>query len=136
MTETQELHRLLFNTCKSHPSRVIFIEAWVRVEKIEEVFQITEVDAISYQLAHYDEDDAKTEIFEIDPKDWDVVLPGYYLMAGLFNIRWDSDDYRRWTYLEAEIVEFDFQVSIEEHDSYQQRFESINTESSDDLFNI
>lgn len=115
-----DLDEILFEVCSSQPIRKLFVQAWVKIESEEDLMSlwITDVDWTLISLGIWDDEEAlKDEIREIDVMNNSVIQPGCYIMRALFDIKTDSDDYRRWDYLESKMVEFDFMCTIEEHDN-------------------
>lgn len=134
MAEAQDLDQLLFDVCSEQRPRRLFVYAWAKIIQDDGSFSIDEIAWADIMLGHFPEDDLKDNLSDIDPKQYGVTEPGCYIMRGLFNIKTDSDDHRRWDYLEENIIEFDFMCTIEEHDKPETSFDPIEGQTFFDLF--
>jgi hypothetical protein len=130
-----DLDRLLFEVCRGEKPRKLFVFAWAKITECEDRFYIEEIAWTDIALGKFDDEASlKENLQEIDPKSYEVTQPGCYLMRGLFDIKTDSDDYKRWDYLEENIIEFDFMCTIEEHERPETSFDSIEKLGLCDLF--
>lgn len=135
MAEELDIDRVLFDVCSGERPQKLFVLAWAKIVEDDGSFSIEEIDWSDVLLGQFDDvDDLKNNLMDVDPKQYGVTEPGCYIMRGLFNIKTDSDDYRRWSYLEEKIIEFDFICTIEEHDRPETGFEPIENVSFFDLF--
>ena len=140
--EQIDTDRLIFDICSAERQhRKLFVTAWVVIRKEYSNLFISESDWSTISLGQWDDEDTLRQNFgDIEPKNYGVSEPGCYIMRALFDIKTDSDDYRRWEYLEEKIVEFDFMCTIEEHERPETGFievdESLNTPDSFNFFNL
>jgi len=132
--EQLDLDRILFEVCSGERQRKLFVFAWAKITEDDGNFSIEEIAWADVMLGQFDDEDLKNNLMDVDPKQHGVTEPGCYIMRGLFNIKTDSDDYRRWDYLEENIIEFDFVCTIEEHEKPETLFDPIESQSFFDLF--
>lgn len=136
MAEELDIDRFLFDVCSGERPRKLFVHAWAKVTSNDNGdLSIEEIDWADVMLGHFPDDDLKDNLIDVDPKQYGVTGSGCYIMRGLFNIKTDSDDYRRWDYLEENIIEFDFMCTIEEHEKPETSFDPIEDQTFFDLFN-
>ncbi len=112
----QELKEYLFEICTENRTKYIYVEAYVKVEKIIDLdsYIISDVEWAYTKLDyHMDEQDVEDSLRELDVEG--IEKEGYYVLKGLFSVEYDSDDYRTWSYLgDTEIIEYTFCSTIEE----------------------
>jgi hypothetical protein len=125
----------IFDLCSQKKINYIFVEAWIKIVDDSGCLIIEDVEWALTKLNDYNNEDLINEIKEIGLSGMDLE-EGYYLLSCLFSVHWDSDDYRSWTYLEPEIIEFDFQISLESARKQQEEFEALNLipDTISDLF--
>lgn len=134
MAEELDIDRILFEICSGERPRKLFVFAWAKITGDDSSFSIEEIAWTDVLLGLFDEDDLKHNLMDVDPKKYGVTEPGCYIMRGLFNIKTDSDDYRRWDYLEENIIDFDFMCTIGEHEKPETSFDPIEGQAFFDLF--
>lgn len=124
---SKDIKREIFEICSQfNKPRYIYVEAYVRIEKSKDGnYRIAKVDSAWQMLADLEESELIESIMELDPVD--VSSEGYYSLKGLFTAEYDSDDFRVWYYLgNPEIIEFEFQITFEEYDIYEQVINNFN----------
>ena len=122
-----ELKQELFDLCSSKAPRYTYLEAFVKIDENEShgSFHITQVDWVLIKLGSIAYEDAKNDLLEHHPTN--VEKSGWYNLKGLFNLEYDSDDYRSWSYLtEPEIIEYEFQIGIEEMEKQQEEWNKFD----------
>lgn len=125
-----ELKQELFDLCSSNGPRYTYLEAFIKIEESETQgsFNITEVDWVLIKLGSIGYEDAKNDLLEHHPIN--VEKSGWYSIKGLFNLEYDSDDYRSWSYLtESEIIEYEFQIGIEEMEKQQEEWNKLDLDN-------
>ena len=122
-----ELKQELFDLCSSQSPRYTYLEAFVKIEESEtpDSFYIAQVDWVLIKLGSIVYEDAKNDLLEHYPIN--IEKSGWYTLKGLFNLGYDSDDYRSWSYLaEPEIIEYEFQIGIEEMEKQQEEWNKLD----------
>ena len=122
-----ELKQELFDLCSSKAPRYTYLEAFVKIDEDEShgSFHITQVDWVLIKLGSIEYEDAKNDLLENYPIN--VEKSGWYKLKGLFNLEYDSDDYRSWSYLtEPEIIEYEFRIGIEKMEKQQEEWNKFD----------
>lgn len=117
----------LFDLCSSQSPRYTYLEAFVKIEESEthDLFLITQVDWVLIKLGSIEYEDAKNDLLEHCPIN--IEKSGWYSIKGLFYLEYDSDDYRSWSHLaEPEIIEYEFQIGIEEMEKQQEEWNKLD----------
>lgn len=133
-SEQLDIDRILFEVCSGERPRKLFLFAWAKIIEDDGSFSIEEIGWADVMLGHFADEDLTNNLMDVDPKQYGVTEPGCYIMRGLFNIKTDSDDRRRWDYLEENIIEFDFMCTIGEHDKPETSFDPVESQAFFDLF--
>ncbi len=124
----------IFNFLSGLREQYAYVVAFVKASTDEKsgIRSITEINWMD-TIPSGDEDEIEVSIRDIDRID---VEDGYYIMKILFSVERDSDDYRSWHYYVPEIVEFEFQHSIEKQEEWDKEMEELDKIESplDDLF--
>jgi hypothetical protein len=115
----------IFDLCSQERLKYVFVESWVKIVD-DSGLRIEDVEWVITKLDPYNDLDLIDEIKQIEISGMDL-QDGYYLLKCLFSIRWDYDDYRSWPYLEPEIFEFDFKISLDEVKKQQEEFDELDT---------
>ncbi len=125
---SQEIKQALFDICSQNNPPYTYIIAYVKIEGNN----ITDVEWAETKIGRMDFDDVKNDLLELTPVD--IEVPGYYLLKGLFPVKYDSDDYRSWVYTtEPEIVEYELQMTLEQGEKWKKEWEDLGDVT--DLFN-
>lgn len=115
----------VFSFCKENYDRYVYCEAFVCLTRnSNNEYCVYSVDWAVQFFGIYDEDLLNDEIYNIE--DIEVEKEGWYMLRCLFTVDTDSDDYRTWTYLTPEEVEFKYQISIEEAEAEAEALNDIS----------
>jgi hypothetical protein len=127
----------LFDLCKDNNASYVYADAFVEVclHKDTKKPFINTVDWAILSLGLYDEDDLQDEFHNLEPSDYGITESGYYNVYALFSVHYDDNGVgHKWTFLEPEIVEMEFAISIEDMEANPNDKANYNLNWFDDLF--
>lgn len=135
---TDDLKQEIFDICSSNKPKYLYVEAYLEIlqDEFSDSFYVDKVECAFTKLGDLSETELISSIKEMDLKG--IQIEGCYHLMGLFNVEYDSDDYRSWSYLgDPEIIDLVLDMTFEQREKWYKEFE-IGTPSSltEDLFNL
>ncbi len=127
----------LFDLCKDNNASYVYADAFVEVylDKHTKKPFINTVDWAILSLGLYDEDDLQDEFLNLEPSEYGITKSGYYNVNALFSVHYDDNGVgNTWTFLEPEIVEMEFAISIKDMEANPDDKVNYNLNWFDDLF--